>query len=1124
MTIEDREAKKEQLKRAIAAQEGLRGTLGHAIVDATIAALQQQLDELESKSAAQKRKLMTVLFMDVVASTRLVSELDPEENLAIMDAVLQRLALPVATRGGRVVRFMGDGFKAAFGLTRARENDPEMAVRAGLGILDAARKIAADLESEHQLEGFQVRVGVNTGLVVTGGVTEGEGALTGLTVNLAARLESAAPPGGLLISQDTYQHVRGLFEVEPGRAIAAKGFAEPVQVYRVKKAKPRAFDSTTRGIEGVETTMIGREAELRSLQEAIGAVRRERGGRFVTIVGEAGIGKSRLLGEFERWLDLGLGPTPIELFKGRATPETLELPYGLLSNLIADRVGILENDAPSEVRTKLVAGFTEALGEDVNGERNAHFVGQLLGFDFHDSPYLQGVLDDPRQLRDRTLNYLNGYLAALAAERTLVIFLEDVHWADESSLDLLLPLIGELSSRPALVIALTRPSLFERVSSWETVTHDQRLELQPLTRRESQQLVGEVLKKVVELPHSLRDLIIQNAEGNPFYLEELIKMLIEDGVIEKSEPQWRLHPERLGVVRIPPTLTGVIQARLEGLPEPERSVLQQASVVGRVFWDEAVCYLNQGKPPDRMREPTSAQETKRCLDALTAREMIFEQVTSAFSDAAEYFFEHTILREVTYESVLKRMRRSYHAMVADWLIEHSSNRAGQISGLIAGHLEKAGRAAEALEYLKQAAEAAVANYAVNEAVDFYSRALALVPDEDLAQRYQLLKGRMNVYATQGNRVAQREDLASMTGVADRLEDERKRAEVVFEYAWLAFWIGDFAEMEAAAGRAIDLAETAQQQDLVGKAYLALAWAQIQLSEHEAALSHAQTALELAQQTGDPRAQKSSFDALAMIHMALGAYTTARDHNERALALAQKSGDPKLVAVSLNNLGVVSTLLGDFQDAWDKYQQHLEISREIGDSVYEAMTHVNLGWVSSAQGNWDLAREHALTGVELTKKVDHHEAAAEGLVWLGHAWLGLKQPEKAAAAYRESLDIRRRLEQTHLATGALAGLARVAATKGDLTLARKHIDEIVSYLAKGGTLNGTWEPLRIYLTCFDVLEQVDDPRADQILEEAFGFLQQRADQIPNEADRRRYLEDIPWHRDIVAAWSSRRAPA
>ena len=266
MNSEDPIARREQLERAIAAQEGLRGILDDEIVEATIAALRRQLAELNPDPAVeQQRKLVTILFMDVVDSTNLMREFDPEESLAIMDAALQKMAAPVNNYGGRVTRFMGDGFLAVFGLPQARENDPEMAVRAGLGILETARGMARDLETNYQLESFQVRIGVNTGLVVTGGVTEAESTMMGSAVNLAARLESTAPPGGLLISQHTYPHVRGIFDLHPGQSVHMKGFSEPVQVYQVIRAKPHAFRFKTRGIEGVETHMVGRQAELQTL-------------------------------------------------------------------------------------------------------------------------------------------------------------------------------------------------------------------------------------------------------------------------------------------------------------------------------------------------------------------------------------------------------------------------------------------------------------------------------------------------------------------------------------------------------------------------------------------------------------------------------------------------------------------------------------------------------------------------------------------------------------------------------------------------------------------------------------------------------------------------------------------
>jgi predicted ATPase/class 3 adenylate cyclase len=1122
MSQEDRLSMQQQLEQAIAAQEGLRGTLDDAIVDVTIAALRKQLDELGSTSvvARQQRKMLTVLFMDVVSSTALVRELDPEENMAIMDSALQQLAAPVEAHGGRVTRFMGDGFLAVFGLRRARENDPEMAVRAGLAIIETGQIIAQHLEKERNLQGFQVRVGINTGLVVAGGVTEAEDTIMGAAVNLAARLESAAPPDGIFISQHTYQHVRGIFDLEPGEAIRAKGFPEPVQVYRVERAKARAFKLMTRGIEGVKTRMVGRDEELAQLQTSFETVVQRRESRFVLVVGDAGLGKSRLLDEFERWLDLQ--PTTVTPFKGRATLETVDLPYAIFRDLFAFRFVILDDDSVKTMRAKVTAGFREAFEENRNLEMKAHFVGQLLGYDFHDSPYLQGVLDAPQQIRDRALVYMTDYFKALAVHHPVVIFLDDIHWADESSLDILLHLSLELADQQILFVALTRPTLFERRPSWGDEANHHRLVLHPLSRQESERLVGEVLQRVQELPDALRDLIIGNAEGNPFYLEELIKMLVEDGVIVKSEPVWGVHPDRLANVRIPSTLTGVIQARLDGLPAKERTVLQQASVVGRVFWDAMVYYLNQDPSSARVGPKVDALDVAQNLDTLQVRELVVQRETSAFSDAAEYFFKHTILRDVTYESVLIRIRQVYHSMVADWLIAHSGERARELTGLIAGHLEKAGREEEALEYLCQAAASAASNYAIDEAADFYTRALALTPENDLGRRYTLLLGRERVFRMQGNRVAQGETLASLEVIADTLADAHKRVEVLLRKAWFAYWGSDFPEELAVAQRAVTLSETIGDQGLAGQAYYALAWAFLQSGDTDHALVFARDALPLARQVNDRRAEGNTLNVLGLLGNTQGDYAAARGYLEGFLTIARELGDLEREITARNNLGVTQICLGDYQAAQDNFQRTLSIALEIGDRVTESSALVNLAWVTSAQGDWKAAKEYAETSVAMTRDFEQIEAAAEGLVWLGHAWLGLGQPEQASATYGESLAIRRELDQLHLAMGALAGMARAALAQGGLSAAQGYVEEIVTYLAQGGTLQGTWEPLRIYVTCFQVLQASGDPRAEEILSDAFELLQEQAARIPNEAERSRFLQNVPWHRAIVTAWEARQA--
>jgi ABC-type oligopeptide transport system substrate-binding subunit/class 3 adenylate cyclase len=695
-----------------------------------------------------ERRTVTILFSDVKGSTAMAENLDPEEVLEIMNGAFEVLIEPVYRHEGTLARLMGDAVLAFFGAPLAHEDDPERALRAALEILAGAQQYAERLEQERGLSGFNVRVGVHTGLVVVGEVGTDlrvEYTAMGDAVNLAARMEQAAPPGGLLISHDTYRLVRGVFDVLAQPPLLVKGRSEPVQTYLVQRAKERAFRKPPRGVEGVETRMVGREAELKHLQEAFHAIIEDGELQVVTVSGDAGVGKSRLLYEFDLWAELV--PQPFYYFKGRAGQEMLNQPYGLLRDLVSFRFQIPDSDPPAVVRDKLEEGVAEGLGPPSGwgagaaeeSRRSAHLVGHLLGFALGDSPHLAGLVEDAQQLRDEALAALAGYFRGLAGQAAVLVLLEDLHWADDSSLDALNHLALALASQPVLIVAAARPALFERRPHWgEGQPFHSRLALGPLSRWDSRRLVDEVLQKVDQVPAGLRELLVGGAEGNPFFLEELVRMLVEDGVVVTGEEEWRLAPERLAEIRVPPTLTGVLQARLDRLPPEERAVLQQASVVGRLFWDRAVARLHA--PPgegDKAGGEDQAAGVGGHLTALRGREMIYQRETSAFAGAQEYIFQHTLLREITYEGVLKRLRRAYHGLVADWLLEEAGERAGEYVGLIAEHLALAGRSEEAVEYLLQAGDRARGLYAQQEAIRAYERALALLKergDDDRAAR------------------------------------------------------------------------------------------------------------------------------------------------------------------------------------------------------------------------------------------------------------------------------------------------------------------------------------------------------------------------------------------------------
>ena len=297
--------------------------------------------------------------MDMAAHTAMIHDLDLEDQLEVIDQALARLSEPVKAFGGQITRYQGDGFKAVFGLPSGDEYDPDHAIQAGLAIQRVAQDIATELENDWGLHDFKVRIGIDTGMIIAGGLIEGEDSISGPAVNLAAKLEKTAEPGTVVISQHTYQHVRGVFDLQPLEPLLVRGFNEPVPIYNVLRSKPRSFRTRRRGVEGVDTRMIGRSAELTQLQDAFQQMSSDGVQQWITITGEAGLGKSRLLYEFEHWVDMQ--PQFITLYRARARQETQQVSYGLLRNLFAFRFRIRDDDPHQEMRRKIVAGFEEWL-------------------------------------------------------------------------------------------------------------------------------------------------------------------------------------------------------------------------------------------------------------------------------------------------------------------------------------------------------------------------------------------------------------------------------------------------------------------------------------------------------------------------------------------------------------------------------------------------------------------------------------------------------------------------------------------------------------------------------------------------------------------------------------------
>jgi class 3 adenylate cyclase/tetratricopeptide (TPR) repeat protein len=949
-------------------------------VETALIHLREKLTALEAGAPSEQRKMVTVLFADICGFTALSETIDAEDVTALMNAIWQQLDRAILDHGGSIDKHMGDGVMAVWGVETTREDDAERAIRAGL---EMQRRLGS-FRQQRRLD-LGMRIGINTGPVLLGqvGIT-GEYTAMGDTVNLTSRLEKAAPVDGILVSHNTYRHVHGLFDIQELTPLSVRGKAKAIQVYIVEQAKPRTFRPATRGIEGIQAAMVGREPQLHQLLDALQMTSEKGVCRILTVVGEAGLGKSRLLYEFEK--AMGFLPEPVKCFRGRADLDMRSRPYGLIRDIFVLRFQIQDSDPATTAREKLRRGFSTALGEKTL--RRTPFIGQLIGFDFSDSPYLQGALDDTRQIRDRAQIYLVDYFKAMVNQHPAVILLEDLHWADDSSLDLLEHLAQAAKDQKLLILCSARPILYERRPHWgRDQDYHVRLDLLPLSKQASRRLVAEILYKVDDLPVALRELVVSGAEGNPYYVEELIKMLIENHVIIRGERHWQVEPVRLVQVHVPPTLTGILQARLDRLPKEERLVLQQAAVVGRSFWEDAVEQINEATSQDEDREPVPQK-----LAFLQEKDMVSLQTTSAFAETKEYAFKHAILQEVTYESVLKRLRRTYHAIVANWLIDRSSGRTSENSGLIAEHLERAGEVCQAATYLHHAGKQAATQYAHTEALHYFDRALHLLSKDDHATRYAVLIDREKVYDLQGNRESQYQDLLALEALVHTVDYRAptqdsyriRQAEVALRLAHYGEVTSDYSSAVESAQRAVDLAQGVQDESLTSETAPLLAtgflqWgrALLRQAEYDTAQSRIGEGLAWAQIAGLRRVEADCLRSLGNITWHQGLYGETRQHYEEALQIYREIGDLPGESTTLNNLGSGAATQGDFRRAREYFEQSLIIHRETGDRRGEGRVLNNLGMVSAEQCDYPGARRYFEQALHIRQEVG--ERRGEGMV-------------------------------------------------------------------------------------------------------------------------------------------------
>jgi class 3 adenylate cyclase len=636
---------------------------------------------------AEERKLATVLFADLVGSTELASGQDPERVRAMLDRFYDAMAAEVERAGGTVEKFVGDAVMAAFGAPAAHEDDAERALHVALGM----QRRMAELFGGR----LALRIGVNTGDVVVGRPREGSSFVTGDAVNVCARLEQAAAAGEILVGERTVAAARGAFEFAEPATVQAKG--KPGGVVCRKLVRALAL-MRPRGISGIQPVFVGRGGELGDLQRAYDRVVSAGQPQLVTVVGDAGVGKTRLVREFWRWLS-GQSPQPL-LRSGRCLSYGRGITYWPLGEVLKEHFGILDSDPPDVVAGRLAG--REGLG-------------LTLGLAPPEGMH-------PLAVRDRLQTSWVGFLQDITSEQPAAVLVEDLHWAGEELCELL-AMLAEQVAGPLLLLVTARPELFDQRPGWAAGGSLVRLEALPAA--EAEQLATALLGN--DCPVPIRELVAQRAEGNPFFAEELIATLAGRGVLARTNGGWSFG-ELPADFFVPDTVQAVLAARIDLLSRTGKAALQTAAVIGRVFWGGPVCELVEGADPE--------------FGLLQERDFVLPHARSSILGQREWLIRHALTREVAYDSLLRAKRAPLHAGFAQWL-ERNGKAEDEHAALLAHHYAAAvvpddvdlawpGREREAEElrakavwWSRRAAELAVGRYDIDQGLALLHQAVSL---------------------------------------------------------------------------------------------------------------------------------------------------------------------------------------------------------------------------------------------------------------------------------------------------------------------------------------------------------------------------------------------------------------
>jgi predicted ATPase/class 3 adenylate cyclase len=930
------------------------------------------------------RRNLTVVFSDVIGSTTLGEQLDPETLSHVMSDYFHAMKPVIERHGGHVAKFVGDAVMAVFGLPELHEDDALRAVRSAVEMQEALAELNPLLEAKWGVT-ISARTGICTGEVAGEGFAPESNFVVGDGANVAARLQQAASAGEILLAETTHRLVRGAVKTELLPPLDLKGRAEPITVFRLLEVVTQDEPAPRR----FEAPMVGRQDDLAQLQWAFRRAVEERECRLVTVLGSAGVGKSRLAHEFVSTL----GDTPT-LLQGRCLPYGDGITFWPLAEMVKQVSAIEEHDSSEAAKTRLEAKLRPYSDAPAVAQRIAELTGLAEA---------SGGAED-------AFWAVRMLFESLAGEQPLIAVFEDVHWAEPTMLELIEYLAGNAVGQPILLLCLARPELTDARPGWgEGRGRRTLIDLDPLNSAECDRLIVEILGETGVSP-GVRDRIGEAAEGNPLFVEQMVSMLIDEGLLQPEDGRWVVKGD-LSAISVPDSIQALLAARLDRLTAPERAVIGRAAVVGQVFYLNAVEEL---APPD-LRTRLGG-----IVMSLVRKGLIRPDRSDLGAEDA-FRFHHLLVRDAAYAGLSKEARADLHEQVARWLEARMGERVSEYGEILGYHLEQAYRylselgpvdergreiALRASEYLADAGWRASARWDVPAGVMLRSRALALMGSDDV-RRPQLLAELGDALLWRGRFDEAEAALGEALELARRSGDRRTETLAQLSRLRLRFQVdpgADYAELEAEAEQAAEMFESAADHVGAAQAWHVVYWARYGLCRLVRAREAAERALEHAQRA---RADYPYLDRLGLIAAMLFGPTPASEALSEGERIAQgMRGHLTAEAVALCFLGQLRALLDEPQLARELILQGVSRRQDLGDLPGASMARAEgLGYyVEMLRGNWTAAEPELRSGYDALEAIGDKNYLSTVAGWLAHCLYAqdrLEEAEDFAQTCRET---------------------------------------------------------------------------------------------------------------------------